>query len=197
MGGQDAGTPHPGGFNEDVEKRHLRRLGVSCPGSAVSFPLIHVVQQTCVRLHLDEEILNIKSAKDLPKRCPRLTAEQFAAYTTASVPVITSRETFTMDLSRPWSFGLNQEAADFFITDFLRAIAGGAFDRPPIPPRYLTREQIARALKGHIDYLTAEFRRLTRELTEEERREQKARAEKRKATTRQSTASTSPIVILR
>lgn len=129
--------------------------------------------------------------KDLPVLVPVLTEDEAKRYSDAWGPVITSRAEFKIDLTRGWkTFRLNQEAADFFITDFLQAVAGGEYSTtPPIPARYLKRTFVASAVSAHVDYLKAEFSKLTKKATPDDKDKWTKELLRRRAATRQRTVS--------
>ena len=131
----------------------------------------------------------MKSVKELPKRFPALSEVEARAYSDGIGPFITSRATFRFDPSRGWNtFALNLEAGDFVVTDFLDTVKGGqAYNNPPLPARYLTRELVAAALSVHINHLRAEFKRLTAEQTPEHVAQQLKIKSRKNANARQQT----------
>ncbi len=140
-----------------------------------------------MRIHLDEEILKIKHVKELPKKFPALTEIQIKAYTDSVEPVITSRDNFFMDFTHPLkTFVPNKIAADFFIEDFLAAVAGGLYKDPPIPPHYLTKTQIFIALEGHVGHLRSQFLKYMQPVTPENILKQQRREAAQAATSRQT-----------
>ncbi|KAI0779618.1 hypothetical protein C8Q74DRAFT_1217087 [Fomes fomentarius] len=144
----------------------------------------------CVRKHFDHEFLHIHTMKDLPVPVPALTEDEAKQYSDARGPVITSCAEFKIDLSRGWkTFRLNQEAADFFITDFLNAVAGGEYSTTPIPTRYLKRMFVASAVSAHVDYLKVKFSKLMKKATPDNKDKWMKELLRRRAATRQQTTS--------
>ena len=139
-----------------------------------------LVMQAFIRDFVDIRLLRLKNLKQLPIKHPRITDEQLKAYEATEGPYLT-KENFTIDFTRGWrSSSLNREVETFVVDNFIDAHAGGEYNDPPLPPRFLTRGMIADVLKSHVEYLRGEYKRHTEPDSElKEQRAQTTRLRKR------------------